>query len=74
MNIVFFFNIFVFSLRREYPPLSMNSLQMMIDTNRLDATKPIDLTALNNTGLLQCNPIKKHYGIQLTDEVLLSDI
>nr|CAG4641120.1 EOG090X0BG9 [Eulimnadia texana] len=55
-------------LRREYPPLSLLQLQTMIDTGRLDASKPIDLTALCNTKLFQIHPDQRQYGIQLTDE------
>ncbi|XP_012262671.2 39S ribosomal protein L15, mitochondrial [Athalia rosae] len=55
-------------LRREYPPLSLHRLQTLIDTNRLDASKPIDLTALLNTGILSIIPHRRHAGIQLTDE------
>lgn len=41
----------------------------MIDLNRLDITKPIDLTAICKTGLFDIDPEKKHYGFNLTDEV-----
>lgn len=41
----------------------------MIDTNRLDPTKPIDLTAVMNTGLYRLEPDMRQAGIQLTDEV-----
>lgn len=57
------------SLRREYPPLSLLQLQTLIDTNRLDDSKPIDLTALLNTGIYRIIPYMKHAGVQLTDEV-----
>lgn len=59
----------MFSLRRQYPPVSLQQLQLLADTNRLDTSKPIDLTALMNTGLIFVNPDLKHYGVQLTDEV-----
>ncbi|XP_018407419.1 PREDICTED: 39S ribosomal protein L15, mitochondrial-like, partial [Cyphomyrmex costatus] len=55
-------------LRREYPPLSLKQLQMFIDTNRLDISKPIDLVSLINTGLYGINVQWKHAGVQLTDE------
>lgn len=61
--------IFVFSLRRQYPPVSLQQIQLFADTNRLDTTKPIDLTSLMNTGIVKVNPDWKHYGVQLTDEV-----
>ncbi|XP_058804772.1 large ribosomal subunit protein uL15m [Phymastichus coffea] len=55
-------------LRRQYPPVSLQQLQLLIDTNRIDSSKPIDLTALVNTGVIDVNPNWKHYGINLTDE------
>lgn len=55
-------------LRREYPPLSLLNLQKMIDTNRLDATKPIDLVSLANTGIYTLAPDMRQAGVQLTDE------
>ncbi|XP_032689460.1 39S ribosomal protein L15, mitochondrial [Odontomachus brunneus] len=55
-------------LRREYPPLSLGNLQLYIDTNRLDPTKPIDLVSVINTGLYDLNINWKHSGIHLTDE------
>lgn len=55
-------------LRRQYPPLSLEKLQLLIDTNRIDTTKPIDLVSLINTGLYKMNPDEKHFGVNLTDE------
>lgn len=55
-------------LRREYPPLSLLQLQTMLDTSRLDASRPIDLTQLCNTGLVHIRPDHRHFGVQLTDE------
>lgn len=40
----------------------------MIDTTRLDTTKPIDLTQLCNTGILSIKPDERQYGFQLKDE------
>lgn len=40
----------------------------MIDTNRLDTSKPIDLVALCNTGVFRISPDQHHFGVQLTDE------
>lgn len=58
------------SLRREYPPISLMQLQTLIDTGRLDTSKPIDLSALCNTKLFQLSPLENQYGFQLTDEGL----
>ncbi|KAK1138126.1 hypothetical protein K0M31_002610 [Melipona bicolor] len=55
-------------LRREYPPLSLQQLQMFIDTNRLDPSKPIDLVSIINTGLYDFRIEWKHAGVHLTDE------
>nr|SVE78139.1 EOG090X03LH [Daphnia lumholtzi] len=57
-------------LRREYPPISLMQLQTLIDTGRLDTSKPIDLTALCNTKLFLLSPLENQYGFQLTDEGL----
>lgn len=57
-----------FSLKRQYPPLSLNKLQMMIDTDRIDITKPVDLVTICNTGLYRLFPDQHHFGINLTDE------
>lgn len=55
-------------LRREYPPLTLAALQRMIDLNRVDTTKPIDLAAICRTGLYRCDNSSNHFGINLTDE------
>ncbi|XP_063701243.1 large ribosomal subunit protein uL15m [Culicoides brevitarsis] len=55
-------------LRREYPPISLHKLQVMIETDRIDTRKPIDVTSLCNTGILDCQPSLNHFGFQLTDE------
>jgi len=57
-------------LRREYPPVSLSRLQTLIDTGRLDSSKPIDLAALCNTKLFTLIPDQNHHGFQLTDEGL----
>lgn len=58
----------IFSLRREYLPISMEKLQRMIDTDRLDISKPIDVTQICNTGLFKLDPASRQYGFQLKDE------
>lgn len=42
----------------------------MIDTGRLDTTKPLDLAALCNTKIVSISPLENQYGFQLTDEGL----
>lgn len=55
-------------LRREYPPISLLQLQTMVDTDRIDISKPIDLTTICNTGLYRIFPDQHQFGINLTDE------
>ncbi|XP_075212906.1 mitochondrial ribosomal protein L15 [Lycorma delicatula] len=55
-------------LRRQYPPLSLSQLQLMIDTGRIDTSKPIDLSTICNSGIFTFNPREFHYGVHLTDE------
>ena len=59
------------SMRRQYVPLSLLSLQRLVDLGRIDVMKPIDLTALCNTKVVVVDPTKNHYGINLTDEVCI---
>ncbi|OQR71724.1 39S ribosomal protein L15 [Tropilaelaps mercedesae] len=53
-------------LRRHYPPLSLGQLQLMLDTHRIDPSKPIDLTTICSTFLFECDPLKRHFGVHLT--------
>nr|CAG4635000.1 EOG090X0BG9 [Alona affinis] len=57
-------------MKREYPPLTLLQLQTLIDTGRVDITRPLDLVALCNTKLFQILPLEHQYGFQLTDEGL----
>ncbi|ALC45104.1 mRpL15 [Drosophila busckii] len=57
-------------MRRQYPPLSLLQLQVLIDTNRIDISQPVDITTLCNSGLLTLKPAEMEYGFQLTDEGL----
>jgi large subunit ribosomal protein L15 len=59
-----------FSTKRQYPPLSLKTLQLLIDTGRIDANKPIDLAAIANSQVFPVNPDFNHFGVNLTDEVL----
>jgi large subunit ribosomal protein L15 len=54
---------------RQYIPVSLLQLQRLIDLGRLDPKEPIDLTTVCNTKLIMLIPQKRHFGIQLTDEV-----
>nr|CAG4648823.1 EOG090X0BG9 [Polyphemus pediculus] len=57
-------------LRREYPPISLLQLQTLIDTGRLDISRPIDVATLCNTKLFSLVPYQNNAGFQLTDEGL----
>lgn len=57
-----------FHLRRQYPPLSLYQLQLLIETGRIDPSQPIDLTTICNTQLYKCIPVDHHFGVHLTDE------
>ncbi|XP_063306495.1 large ribosomal subunit protein uL15m [Pelobates fuscus] len=56
------------SFRRQYPPLSLNRLQYLIDLGRVDPTQPIDLTQLVNARGVRIQPLKRDYGVQLVEE------
>lgn len=43
-------------------------MQLLIDLNRVDTTKPIDLVSLINTGLYKLLPDQQQFGVNLTDE------
>jgi len=58
-------------MRRQYVPLSLLSLQRLVDLGRIDVMRPIDLTVLCNTRVPIVDPAKNHYGINLTDEVCI---
>ncbi|XP_066156192.1 large ribosomal subunit protein uL15m [Euwallacea fornicatus] len=55
-------------LKRQYPPLSLLQLQQLIDLNRIDISKPIDLVAIINSGLYKFSVDEGHFGVNLTDE------
>jgi len=57
-----------YSAKRQYPPLSLKTLQLMIDTGRIDSSKPIDLAAICNSKVFPFNPQLQQFGVNLTDE------
>lgn len=59
--------LFCFSLRRQYPPLTLHQLQSLIDKDRVDISKPIDIASIVKSGLYIFHPEQKQYGINLTD-------
>lgn len=46
----------------------MDQLQLLLDTNRLDASQPIDLIQFCNTGLFELKPDSRQYGFMLKDD------
>lgn len=48
--------------------MTLNQLQKLIDTDRIDSEIPIDLTSICNTGIFEIRPDQRQFGIQLTDE------
>lgn len=46
----------------------MNQLQTLIDTDRVDTTRPVDVASICATGLFDFLPDEKQFGFQLTDE------
>jgi len=54
--------------KRQYPPLALQTLQLMIDTGRLDPNKPIDLASICNTKAYALSVHRRHFGVHLTDE------
>lgn len=54
--------------RRQYPPITLFYLQRLIDTNRIDPSRPIDVSAICATGLKSISPDKMHFGFQLVDK------
>nr|ACO15346.1 39S ribosomal protein L15, mitochondrial precursor [Caligus clemensi] len=54
--------------QRQYPPLSLHKIQLMIDTGRLNPREPLDIAALTKSQLLPINPSDNHFGFELTAE------
>jgi len=55
-------------LRRQYPPITLQQIQLLVDTNRMNSKEPIDLSSICNTKLYSFDPHVRHYGFNLTDE------
>ncbi|XP_077991267.1 large ribosomal subunit protein uL15m-like [Glandiceps talaboti] len=56
------------SRKRQYPMITLQKIQHLIDLGRLDPSQPIDLTSLCNTRSFDIDVYKKQYGAQLRDE------
>lgn len=55
-----------FDARRQYPPLSLQQLQMLVDTNIIDTNQPIDLATLCNSNHYNIEITDNHYGVHLS--------
>jgi len=53
---------------KQFPPISLENLQLAIDTMRIDCSKPIDLSTLSCTGVFPIYPEKNQFGFNLTSE------
>jgi len=56
--------------QRQFPPITLAQLQLMVDTERLNPNQPIDMAALCGTKLAFIEPQKNHFGFNLTSEGL----
>jgi len=54
--------------QRQFPPVSLAQLQLLVDTGRLDPSQPIDMANLCGTKALFIEPDKNHFGFNLTSE------
>lgn len=54
--------------QRQYPPLSLQTLQLMIDTGRIDTSRPIDLAAICNSKAYKIDRNGRQFGVNLTSE------
>jgi len=53
---------------KQFPPISLEQLQLAIDTGRLDSRKPIDMAVLCGTGIFHVDPEKNQFGFNLTSD------
>jgi len=54
--------------QRQFPPLSLSQLQLMIDTNRINPDEPIDMGSLCGSKIAFIEPQKNHFGFNLTSD------
>jgi large subunit ribosomal protein L15 len=53
---------------KQFPEISLENLQLAIDTKRIDTSKPIDLAAISCSGVFPINPEKNQFGYNLTSQ------
>jgi len=54
--------------QRQFPPISLEQLQLMIDTERINPEEPIDMASLCGSKVAFIDPQKNHFGFNLTSE------
>ena len=52
--------------QRQFPPISLEQLQLMIDTERINPEEPIDMASLCGSKVAFIDPQKNHFGFNLT--------
>lgn len=59
-----------YSLRttRQFPPVTLEQLQLTIDLGRIDPSKPIDMAAMCGSNAMFINPEKNQFGFNLTHD------
>uniref|UniRef100_A0A182ZBT4 Large ribosomal subunit protein uL15m n=1 Tax=Biomphalaria glabrata TaxID=6526 RepID=A0A182ZBT4_BIOGL len=57
-----------YAVRRQYPPISLLEVQRLIDLQRVDIKRPIDIMSICNTNLYHLDVSKNHFGFNLTEE------
>lgn len=62
------YQFFHFSNRRQYPPISLLKIQLLIDNGAINPEEPIDLASLCNSHFFKMDPKLNHYGVNLVDE------
>ena len=48
--------------QRQFPTISLEQIQLMVDTGRLDISGPVDMATLCGTKLVTIDPSKNHFG------------
>ncbi len=49
--------------------MSLKWLQLQVDIGRLDPLQPVDLATICNTKVMEVDPARNHFGVNLTEEV-----
>jgi ribosomal protein L15 len=52
--------------QRQFPPITLGQLQLMIDTNRISTEQPLDMAALCGSKIARIDPQQNHFGFNLT--------